>query len=119
MSWIRTDSASSRDQTEILTGLNYSRLIDRYLRWRRERSDLNETEGSLDCRMGILEYVEDMMQKQVGYLASCMQLDYFSTAFGFDHEGKFWNRARRLALTFANSKSGPVMRAPCFLRATW
>ena len=103
------------------TGLNYSRLIDRYLRWRRERTDLDEKKGPLDLRMGILDYVEYMMQKQVGYLTPrsfLYAVDYFSSAFGFEHKGKFWNRAKRLALMFANSKSGPVVRAPCFLRAT-
>ena len=103
------------------TGLNYVRLMDRYLRWRRERSDLGSKESPLDGRMGVLEFVEYMMQKQVGYLTPrsfLYAVDYFSSAFGFEHRGKFWNRAKRLALSFANSRLGPVSRAPCFFRAT-
>ena len=56
-------------------GLNYV-LLARYLRWRRDGSDLGEKEGPLDSRMGIQEFVEYMMQKQVGYLTPRSFLSY-------------------------------------------
>ena len=103
------------------TGLNYTRLMDRFLKWRRTRKDLDGVEGPLDARFGSLEFVEYLMQKQVGYLTPrsfLYAVDYFSTAFGFDPKGKCWHRAKRLALSFANKRANPVARAPCFMKAT-
>eukprot|EP00435_Cladocopium_sp_Y103_P061748 s675_g23.t1 len=102
------------------TGLNYTRLMIRYLDWRSGREDL-ESGTSSDAKMGVLEFVEHLMQKQVGYLTPrsfLYAVDYFAGAFGFSMAGGNWNRARRLALSFAESKAAPTSRAPGFIKAT-
>eukprot|EP00435_Cladocopium_sp_Y103_P012323 s2411_g3.t1 len=102
------------------TGLNYTRLMNRFLTWREKKSDLEGLEN-LGSRLGILDFVEHLMHTQVGYLTPrsfLYAVDYFATAFGYEVRGGAWNRARRLALSFAKSKTPPTRRAPGFLRAT-
>ena len=103
------------------TGLNYVRLMTKLLEWRFRRPDLDSREGSLDGRMGILEYVEHLIEKQVGFMTprSLMYaIDFFGTLFGFDAKGSFWSRAKTLAAGYAQSKTTPPSRAPAFGRST-
>ena len=106
--------------TRAATGLNYTRLMNRFLHWRSDRVELNDAAG-LAAKLPVLEFVEHLMQKQVGYLTPrsfLYAVDYFTGAFGFSMSGGSWNRARRLALSFAKSKVTPTSRAPGFLKAT-
>lgn len=103
------------------TGLNYTRLMSRFLKWRLDRPDLDGRSGGFDAKMGVLDFVEHLMQQQVGYLTPrsfLYSVDYFARAFGFSPSGGHWARAKRLAATFATSKKEPVSRAPGFCRAT-
>ena len=43
---------------------------------------------------------------------------YFASAFGYNMRGGSWNRAKRLALSFAMSKTSATNRAPGFQKAT-
>ena len=103
------------------TGLNYTRLMTRFLNWRSaNRGDLDSLE-SLDARLGVLEFVEHLMHQQVGYLTPrsfLYAVDYFASAFGYEMRGGAWNRAKRLALSFAKSKTSATSRAPGFQKAT-
>ena len=103
------------------TGLNYTRLMQRFMAWRRDRSDLDKRTNGLDAKLGILEFTESLIQEQVGYLTPrsfLYAVDYFATAFGFNATGGYWNRAKRLAGSYASSKVEPTSRAPLFQKAT-
>ena len=103
------------------TGLNYVRLMERFLSWRRDRPELDKRTGGLDSKMGVLDFVESLIQEQVGYLTPrsfLYSLDYFATAFGFLATGGSWNRAKRLAGVYASSKVTPTSRAPLFTKTT-
>lgn len=102
-------------------GLNYIRFMGRFLKWRLARPDLDERKGGFDAKMGVLDFVEDLMQQQVGYQTPgsfLYAVDYFARAFGFQASGGHWNRAQRLAATFAASRTKPVERALGFRKAT-
>ena len=69
------------------TGLNYVRLMIRFFEWRFRKTDLDSRSGSLDGRMGLLEFVEHLIASQAGYLTPrsfLYAVDFFSTLFGFD-----------------------------------
>ena len=88
------------------TGLNYTRLMARFLKWRLDRPDLDGCQGGFDARMGVLlDFVEHLMQQQVGYLTplhAIFFMDDFARAFGFLATGGHWARAKRLAASFAS-----------------
>ena len=103
------------------TGLNYTRLMLRFLDWRQKRTDLESRDGGVDAKLGVLDFVEALIQEQTGYLtprAFLYAVDFFSTAFGYNAVGGHWNRAKRLAGSYAASKVTPTSRAPCFVKAT-
>ena len=103
------------------TGLNYTRLMLRFLEWRQSRPDLDSREGGLDAKMGILDFVEALIQEQTGYLTPghlIYAVDFFGIAFGYTAVGGHWNRAKRLAGSYASSKTEPTSRAACFVKAT-
>ena len=103
------------------TGLNYTRLMARFLKWRRERDVVAEAGASFDSHMGVLDFAEHFVQSECGYLTPksfLYAVDYFGTAFGYTHVGGRWNRAKRLAASFAATKTSPVSRAPGFTRST-
>ena len=102
-------------------GLNYTRLMERFMSWRLNRSDLDKRTNGLDAKLGVLEFTEDLIQNQVGYLTPrsfLYAVDYFATAFGFSATGGNWNRAKRLAGSYAASKIEPTSRAPLFQKST-
>eukprot|EP00435_Cladocopium_sp_Y103_P003680 s2693_g1.t1 len=103
------------------TGLNYTRLMSRLLEWRSKQNLSIEEGASFDSHMNVLEFTEHLVQTECGYLTPrsfMYALDFFATAFGYGHTGGRWNRAKRLAASYAASKSTPVNRAPGFTRAT-
>ena len=103
------------------TGLNYVRLMTRLLEWRFRKPELDSRGGDLDGRMGVLEYVEDLISKQVGFMTPrslLYAIDFFGVLFGFDAKGKYWARAKKLAAGYAQSKTTPTSRAPAFGRDT-
>lgn len=103
------------------TGLNYTRLMARFLKWRRERDVEAEAGSSFDSHMGVLDFAEHLVQSECGYLTPksfLYAVDYFGTAFGYTHVGGRWNRAKRLAASYAATKTSPVSRAPGFTRST-
>ena len=93
--------------------LNYVKLLARYLRWRRDGSDLGEKEGPLDSRMGIQELVEYMRQKQVGYLTPRSFL-YAVDCFTIQ---PLVSSTEESSVPLRIHELGPT-RAPCFLIAT-
>ena len=103
------------------TGMNYVRLMTRFMSWRNSRSDLDKREGGFDARFGVLDFVESLVQDEVGFLTPrtfLYSVDYFATAFGFNAVGGHWHRAKRLATSYAASKTTPTSRAPFFTKAT-
>ena len=103
------------------TGMNYVRLMTKFLGWRMHRGDLDKREGGFDAKFGILDFVESLVQEESGYLTPrtfLYAVDYFATAFGFDAVGGHWYRAKRLAASYAASKTTPTSRAPFFTKAT-
>ena len=103
------------------TGLNYTRLMARFLKWRRERDVVAEAGAPFDSHMGVLDFAEHLVQSECGYLTPksfLYAVDYFGTAFGYTHVGGRWNRAKRLAASYAATKTSPVSRAPGFTRST-
>ena len=103
------------------TGLNYVRLMTKLLEWRFRQPQLDAREGELDGEMGILEYVEELISKQVGFMTPrslLYAIDFFGALFGFDAKGKYWARAKKLASVYSQSKATPTSRAPAFGRDT-
>lgn len=47
-------------------GLNYTRLFKKFLVWRKERIDLDLRKGGFDARLGVLDFVEHLIQKKCG-----------------------------------------------------
>ena len=103
------------------TGMNYVRLMTRFLGWRMNRSDLDRREGGFDAKFGVLDFVESLVQDETGYLTPrtfLYAVDYFAIAFGFNAVGGHWHRAKRLASSYAASKTTPPSRAPFFTKLT-
>eukprot|EP00435_Cladocopium_sp_Y103_P069079 s364_g32.t1 len=103
------------------TGLGYSRMMKRFIKWRGAREDLGERKGGPDARMGILDFIEYLAQKGVGYMTPKTFLyawEYYSKAFGFVPQGGHWGRAKRLSAQYAQAAGAHPQRAPGFMKAT-
>ena len=48
------------------TGLGYARLL-RFMAWRKSRANLDDRAEAVDVRLGILYFVEHLIQGRVGY----------------------------------------------------
>eukprot|EP00435_Cladocopium_sp_Y103_P019421 s1582_g4.t1 len=46
------------------TGLGYSRMMKRFIRWRGTREDLGARAGGPDAKLGILDFIEYLVQKE-------------------------------------------------------
>ena len=72
-------------------------------------------------RLRLVEYIELLIQKGVGYNTPqtlLFAIDFFSKSFGFDPTGGEWNRAKRLSVKYKKSKPGLANRAPLFGKVT-
>lgn len=64
--------------------------MKRLLAWREARPDLDERPGGFDETFGIFDFVEYLVQEQVGYMTPktlFYATDFFATAFGFQAMG--------------------------------
>ena len=117
-SWRKKDGEIDKGRFQRLTspnkaatGLNYTRLMTRFLKWRREQGATAEEGASFDSHTGVLEFTEHLVQSECGYLTPrsfLYAVDYFSTAFGYAHLGGRWSRAKPLAASHAATKTTPV-----------
>eukprot|EP00435_Cladocopium_sp_Y103_P072453 s30_g40.t1 len=104
------------------TGLRYIRVLKGLMSWVEEFDPL-PTASNVQAleRLKVVEYVEYLIQKGVGYHTPqtlLYALDYFGKAFGFDPTGTVWNRAKRLAVKYAKSKPALTNRAALFSKQT-
>ena len=97
------------------TGLNYTRLMNRFLKWRWDRPDLNERRGGFDAKMGVLDFVEELMQQQVGFLTPrsflCV-VDYFGPG-GIGTERKGWQAVLPLPRQPQSRERQGSRKPPC------
>ena len=103
------------------TGLGYARMLARLLRWRAKSGHAARPQANVDEVLGVLEFVETLIQEEVGYLTPktlFYTLEFFGKALGFDPAGAHWNRAKRLADFYAKTKVTPTSRAPFFRKST-
>eukprot|EP00435_Cladocopium_sp_Y103_P040990 s2430_g11.t1 len=103
------------------TGLNYTRLMTRFLNWGQSQERIVGAGVPVDQLLGVLEFTEHLVQAECGYLTPrsfLYAMDFFGNALGFAPNGGRWNRAKRLAASYAASKTTPTSRAPGFVKAT-
>ena len=104
------------------TGLRYTRVLKGLMSWVEEFDPLptESTVQALD-RLKVVEYIEFLIQKGVGYHTPQTLLYavyYFGKDFGYDPTGTAWNRAKRLSVKYAKSKPGLTNRAALFSKQT-
>ena len=97
------------------TGLGYSRMMKRFMKWRAGRCDLDGTKGSPDQVAGVLDFIIHLTQHDRAFLYAW---EYFAKAFGYEAEGPHWGRARRLCSQYAQSRESGTSKAPAFRKAT-
>eukprot|EP00435_Cladocopium_sp_Y103_P055668 s1080_g18.t1 len=84
------------------TGLNYTRLMIRFLKWSEGRDMVQGNNVPVDQKLGVLEFTEHLVQSECGFLTPrsfLYAMDFFGNALGFSPGGGRWNRAKRLAGT--------------------
>lgn len=83
--------------------------------WSVERSsEMPLAEGVATTRLQLVEYVEQLIQNESGFLTPRSLLyavEFFSKAFGFGVGGSNWGRCKRLSLRYAQTKpAGSTVR---------
>ncbi|CAE7766427.1 scn4aa [Symbiodinium sp. CCMP2592] len=103
------------------TGIRYARLFKQLQSFcASEPRSVSEDAGVMD-KLGVLDFVELLVQRGSGKKTPQSLLyafDYFSKVFGFELEKRPWERAKRLALRYAQADSDLPNRAPMFRRKT-
>ena len=103
------------------TGIRYARLFKQLQSFcTSEPRSVSENAGAMD-KLGVLDFVELLVQRGSGKKTPQSLLyafDYFSKVFGFEFEKRPWERAKRLALRYAQADSDIPNRAPMFRRKT-
>ena len=103
------------------TGIRYARLFKQLQSFcTSEPRSVSADAGVMD-KLGVLDYVELLVQRGSGKKTPQSLLyavDYFSKVFGFELEKRPWERAKRLALRYAQADSDLPNRAPMFCRKT-
>lgn len=88
--------------------------------WSVERSsEMPLAEGVATTRLQLVEYVEQLIQNESGFLTPRSLLyavEFFSKAFGFGVGGSNWGRCKRLSLRYAQTKPAGTDRAEPFYR---
>lgn len=101
------------------TGLRYARLMMNLLMWG-EKDERPPPEDAVACnRLGVLEYVESIMQEGCGCHtphAVLLAWDFYGKAFGFSPHGGHFGRAKRLASKCTSQNVGGRVGAPLFSR---
>lgn len=104
------------------TGLRYVRVMKGIVEWVETFDPIPEEESVPPLeRLRLVEYIELLIQKGVGYNTPqtlLFAIDFFSKSFGFDPTGSEWNRAKRLSVKYKKSKPGLANRAPLFGKVT-
>ena len=103
------------------TGLNYVRLMKGLLRSVERSSEMPVAEGVATTRLQLVEYIEQLIQNESGFLTPRSLLyavEFFSKAFGFGVGGPNWDRCKRLSLRYAQTKPAGTNRAEPFYRET-
>ena len=84
-------------------------------------SDMPLAEGVATTRLQLVEYIEQLIQNESGFLTPRSLLyavEFFSKAFGFGVGGSNWDRCKRLSLRYAQTKPAGTNRAEPFFRET-
>eukprot|EP00435_Cladocopium_sp_Y103_P044368 s1234_g12.t1 len=127
--YVRTSKGIDKDKfllhtapNRASTGLRYVRVMKGLMTWVESFDPIHPSEhpSPLEC-LRLVEYMELLMQKGVGYNTPqtlLFAIDFFSKAFGFNPTGQEWNRSKRLAMRYKKSKPGLASRAPLFGKET-
>eukprot|EP00435_Cladocopium_sp_Y103_P070568 s178_g35.t1 len=127
--YVRTSKGVDKDKfllhaapNRASTGLRYTRVMKGIMSWVESFDPIPDADHPSPLeRLRVVEYIELLMQKGVGFNTPqtlLFALDFFSKAFGFNPTGNEWNRSKRLAMRYKKSKPGLANRAPLFGKET-